>query len=68
LPFPAAIKAPTLIIRGEWDEYPNNKDAETLFKLLGNAADKKYVVIAAGTHVLHLEKNRFQLYDEVLKW
>ena len=63
---PAAIKAPTLIIRGEWDSYPNNNDAETLFKSLANAAEKKYVVIASGTHVMHLEKNRFQLYDEVL--
>jgi dienelactone hydrolase len=63
---PAAIKAPTLLIRGEWDDYPNNTDAETLFRSLDNAVEKKYVVIAAGTHVMHLEKNRFQLYDEVL--
>jgi pimeloyl-ACP methyl ester carboxylesterase/heme-degrading monooxygenase HmoA len=63
---PADIKTPTLIIRGEWDEYPNNNDAETLFKSLKNAGEKKYVVLAAGTHVLHLEKSRVQLYDEVL--
>lgn len=63
---PADIKTPTLIIRGEWDGYPDNNDAETLFKSLENSGEKKYVVIAAGTHVMHLEKNRIQLYDEVL--
>ncbi|WP_143067621.1 alpha/beta fold hydrolase [Niastella yeongjuensis] len=63
---PAEIKVPTLIIRGEWDNYPDNDDAETLFRSLTNATEKKYVVIASGTHVMHLEKNRFQLYDEVL--
>jgi esterase/lipase len=63
---PAGIKAPTLIIRGEWDKYPNNTDCEILFTSLENAASKKYVVIERGTHVMHLEKNRYQLYDEVL--
>ncbi|MCS3794697.1 alpha/beta fold hydrolase [Niastella sp. OAS944] len=63
---PADIKSPTLIIRGEWDSYPDNNDAETLFRSLENAVEKKYVVIADGTHVMHLEKNRIQLYDEVL--
>jgi dipeptidyl aminopeptidase/acylaminoacyl peptidase len=63
---PAAIKTPTLIIRGEWDNYPNNNDAETFFKSLENVNEKKYVVIARGTHVMHLENNRFQLYSEVL--
>ncbi|MBO9205475.1 MULTISPECIES: alpha/beta fold hydrolase [Niastella] len=65
---PAEIKAPTLIIRGEWDEYPSNADGESLFRSLENAAEKKYVVLARGTHVMHLEKNRLQLYDEVLRF
>lgn len=63
---PADIKMPTLVIRGEWDTYPNNADAEKLFRLLENAPDKKYVVIEKGTHVMHLEKSRYQLYDETL--
>ena len=62
---PAGITAPTLIIRGEWDTYPNNADAECLFRSLTNAPHKKYVVIGKGTHVMHLEKSRHQLYDEV---
>jgi pimeloyl-ACP methyl ester carboxylesterase len=65
---PAAIKAPTLIIRGEWDDYPDNKDARQLLHALKNAPERKYVVIAAGTHVLHLENNRLLLYREVLQF
>lgn len=65
---PSMIKAPTLIIRGDWDQYPNNADAENLFNTLENAASKKYVVLKNGTHVAHLEKCRTALYDEVLKF
>lgn len=63
---PADITMPTLVIRGEWDEYPNNADAEKLFQSLENARSKKYVVIEKGTHVMHLEKSRYQLYAETL--
>jgi len=65
---PAAIQSPTLIIRGEWDRYPNNSDAEQLFKSLENAPHKKYVVIEKGTHVMHLEKSRTKLYTEVINF
>jgi pimeloyl-ACP methyl ester carboxylesterase/heme-degrading monooxygenase HmoA len=59
------ITSPTLIIRGEWDTYPSNEDAGLLFTQLVNTRTKKYVVIEKGTHVMHLEKNRNQLYEEV---
>jgi pimeloyl-ACP methyl ester carboxylesterase/heme-degrading monooxygenase HmoA len=65
---PASIKVPVLVIRGEWDSYPNNADAEELFTSLENAPYKKYVVIEKGTHVMHLEKSRYQLYDETLRF
>jgi pimeloyl-ACP methyl ester carboxylesterase len=63
---PADIRVPVLLVRGEWDQYPNNKDAEILFTALENARYKKYVVIEKATHILHLEKSRYELYDEVL--
>ncbi|HEY4784996.1 MAG TPA: alpha/beta fold hydrolase [Bacteroidales bacterium] len=63
---PAYIKMPVLVVRGEWDAYPNNADDEKLFASLENAPCKKYVVIEKGTHVMHLEKSRYQLYDETL--
>lgn len=62
---PAGIRVPVLIIRGEWDKYPDNADGEKLFRALENAPYKKYVVLEKGTHVMHLEKSRYQLYDEV---
>ncbi|MCP2028508.1 pimeloyl-ACP methyl ester carboxylesterase/heme-degrading monooxygenase HmoA [Flavobacterium sp. HSC-32F16] len=65
---PKDIKSKTLIIRGEWDQYPNNSDAENLFTALENAPSKKYVVIEKGTHVLHLEKSRNDLYYETLSF
>ena len=63
---PAAIQVPVLLIRGEWDQYPNSQDYEGLFAKLKNAPYKKYVVLEKGTHVIHLEKNRYELYDETL--
>lgn len=65
---PKDIKSKTLIIRGEWDKYTNNFDAENLFISLENAQSKKYVVIEKGTHVLHLEKCRNDLYYETLSF
>jgi pimeloyl-ACP methyl ester carboxylesterase len=65
---PAEIKAPVLVIRGEWDKYPDNTDGEKLFVSLENAPLKKYVVIEKGTHVMHLEKSRHQLYDETCRF
>jgi pimeloyl-ACP methyl ester carboxylesterase len=63
---PADIKVPVLLIRGEWDQYPDNADDEKLFMSLENAPYKKYVVVEKGTHVMHLEKSRHQLYEETL--
>ncbi|MCF6350866.1 MAG: alpha/beta hydrolase [Flavobacteriaceae bacterium] len=60
------IKNSTLLIRGEWDTTFSFEDAEKLFAQLVNATSKRYVVIERSTHVLHLEKNRFALYDEVI--
>jgi len=65
---PADIKVPTLLIRGEWDDYPSNSDEGKLFASLKNVPYKKYVVIEKATHVMHLEKSRFQLYDETLRF
>ncbi|GHN00538.1 hypothetical protein WSM22_20270 [Cytophagales bacterium WSM2-2] len=65
---PADIMAPVLLIRGEWDKYPDNNDEGSLLSELKNSPGKKYVVIEKATHVMHLEKNRHQLYDETLNF
>lgn len=61
---PAKIETPTLIIRGEWDTVTTNEGAHRLWQALRNAPLKRDVVISRGTHVMHLEESRFQLYRE----
>lgn len=62
---PARIRTPVLIVRGEWDDVTRNEDAHWLYVSLRNAPIKRDVTISRGTHVMHLEASRFQLYREV---
>lgn len=62
---PAAIKAPTLLIKAEWDADTPSYMAQTLFPLLANAPVKLYVEIGEGTHSIMLERNRMQLFRTV---
>jgi branched-chain amino acid transport system substrate-binding protein len=62
---PAQIRIPVLIVRGEWDVVTRNEDAHWLYDNLRNAPIKRDVVISRGTHVMHLEASRYQLYREV---
>lgn len=67
LPYePSRVLAPTLIVRGEWDSWPTDADAQWLFGELANAAEKRDVKIGRGTHVMHLETGRGALYGETL--
>lgn len=65
---PADLRVPVLLIRGEWDPYPDAADAERLFRAMEQSPQKKYVVIEKGTHVMHLEESRYQLYEETLRF
>jgi branched-chain amino acid transport system substrate-binding protein len=66
LPYdPAAITAPVLIVRGEWDTVTRDSDASWLYNALTHAALKRDVKIDHATHVMHLEASRYQLYREV---
>lgn len=62
---PAAIKAPTLLVKAEWDVDTPSYMAQTLFPLLANAPRKQYVEIGEGTHSVMLERNRMQLFRAV---
>jgi pimeloyl-ACP methyl ester carboxylesterase len=65
LPYDAAsIKAPTLIIQGEWDQVTPPAMGRWLFEKIG-CKIKRLVVLQAGGHRLHLEASRFALYTEV---
>jgi pimeloyl-ACP methyl ester carboxylesterase len=60
---PSEVKAPTLIVVGEWDALVTG--AQAVFGQLNNAPYKRLVQIGQSTHLLFLEKNRIQLFREV---
>ena len=60
---PAKINAATLIVVAEWDY--RVPDAQELFRKLPNRIEKRLVQIGEGTHLVMLEKNRIQLFEEV---
>jgi pimeloyl-ACP methyl ester carboxylesterase len=62
---PAAIKVPTLLVKGEWDADTPSYMAQALFPLLVNAPAKQYLEIGEGTHSIMLERNRMQLFRAV---
>jgi pimeloyl-ACP methyl ester carboxylesterase len=59
---PRGIRSPIRIVRGEWDSLCSDADAHGLLQELSDAPIKQDVKIPAGTHLLHLEENRFALY------
>jgi alpha-beta hydrolase superfamily lysophospholipase len=61
---PTHILAPTLLVRGQWDSACTDDDAVHLMAAL-QVADKTDVVIAQATHLMHLERQRGALHDEV---
>ena len=60
---PSEVKAPTLIVVGEWDALVTG--AQAVFGQLNNAPYKRLVQIGEGTHLVFLEKNRMHLFREV---
>lgn len=62
---PAQIVAPVLLIHGEWDRDTPASMSQALFPKLKNALWRRYVVIGEATHMLMMEKNRQQLFEEV---
>jgi pimeloyl-ACP methyl ester carboxylesterase len=62
---PGRVLAPTLIVRGEWDKITTDADARLLFDALTATPLKRDVKIGRGTHTMHLEEGRGQLYQEV---
>jgi pimeloyl-ACP methyl ester carboxylesterase len=59
---PTRLAMPVLLVRGEWDAWPSDADYRALQQQIPGA---RYTVIARGTHVMHLEAARTQLYEAV---
>jgi pimeloyl-ACP methyl ester carboxylesterase len=60
---PACVEAPTLLVRGAWDSLCTDADAATLLDALGSIhkAGRK---IDRATHLMHLESQRSELYQQ----
>jgi pimeloyl-ACP methyl ester carboxylesterase len=62
---PARIRAPTLLVVGEWDVVTPPSMAQALFPLLTNARERRLVQFSEATHFLVIEKHRERLVREV---
>lgn len=62
---PAKITIPVLLVDAEWDRDAPPYMAQTLFPLLVNCPDKRYVELAQGTHTIMMERNRLKLFEAV---
>jgi pimeloyl-ACP methyl ester carboxylesterase len=69
LPYePAKIRAPILLVKGEWDVDAPAAMAQALFPQLVNSRYKQYLEIGEGTHSVLLEKNRMLLLRAVQRF
>lgn len=62
---PGKISAPTLIIRGEWDQLTPLSQTQALFALLRNAPVRHLIEIPRATHFVEVETGRDALFREV---
>jgi pimeloyl-ACP methyl ester carboxylesterase len=62
---PGAIASPTLVVVGEWDQETTPAQGQAVFSRLSQAAERRFTMIGAGTHLLLLERQRHQLYATV---
>jgi pimeloyl-ACP methyl ester carboxylesterase len=66
LPYdPAGIRVPSLVVRGTWDAVTTEEDSIRFLHALSSSASKRLVWIHGGTHRLHLERPRMELFSEV---
>jgi Dipeptidyl aminopeptidases/acylaminoacyl-peptidases len=61
----SAIRAPTLLVVGEWDVITPPEEGLALFKRLTNAKERRVTVLSEGSHAMGVEKNRLHLIREV---
>ena len=61
---PSLIRAPVLLVVGDWDVDTPSYMAQAILTRLTNAPRKRLIIIGEGTHHLMLERNRLQLFQE----
>ena len=65
---PSKIKAPVLVIVGEWDLDTKPDMAIKLYPLLANAPWRRLEIVSGGTHSLMMEANRMLLFRSVQRF
>jgi pimeloyl-ACP methyl ester carboxylesterase len=62
---PGAIRAPTMIVVGEWDRETRPEQGRAVFDLLPDDIPRRYVVIGGATHSMLIENQRGELHRVV---
>jgi pimeloyl-ACP methyl ester carboxylesterase len=62
---PADIRAPTLLVVGEWDAITPPAMAFGLYSKLTSARERRLVLMSEGTHFMIIEKHRLRLLGAV---
>jgi alpha-beta hydrolase superfamily lysophospholipase len=62
---PSAIRAPVLMVVGDWDVDTPAYMAQAMLARLTSSPRKRLVIVGEGTHHLMLERNRGQMFREV---
>jgi pimeloyl-ACP methyl ester carboxylesterase len=65
---PADIRVPTLLVVAEWDQDTPLFMAQEVFSKLVNVPYKREVILAEGTHMIAVERNRMDLIKEVQRF
>jgi pimeloyl-ACP methyl ester carboxylesterase len=66
LPYdPADLHRPVMIVSGQWDSSSLLEDAQWFMERLAPSVERRLVRIPKATHLMHLERGRFALYEAV---
>ncbi|MDP6691990.1 MAG: alpha/beta hydrolase [Alphaproteobacteria bacterium] len=62
---PSLIRAPTMIVVGEWDRETRPEQGRAVFELLSDDIERRYVMIGGATHSMLIENQRGALHRAV---
>lgn len=65
---PADIGVPLMLIHGEWDIDVPVELAQAWFLRATGSPDKRWLEIGEATHMMVLEKNRYQIYNALISF
>jgi pimeloyl-ACP methyl ester carboxylesterase len=64
---PGEIRVPVLLIHAEWDVDVTFDTARDFFGRLTAAPHRRWIEIGQGTHMVILEKNRWQAVNSIIE-